>query len=95
MGKKGTVNLNVKAKPKISVKAPSNKKKNESVIKTTRTDKLGKYHSGKGLMEGDCIFPFIFKKKKHYNCIDTGRGGWCATKLKPNGTLDKYAYCIE
>lgn len=71
------------------------KSKSSKKIMAGRTDKLKKYHKSKDLLEGECKFPFIYKGKKHYSCLDTGRGPWCATKLKPTGYLEKYGYCID
>jgi hypothetical protein len=47
-------------------------------------------------MDGDlknCVYPFIFKKKTHNECVDEGDGPICATERKENCHLDKYAYC--
>ena len=79
--------------PKTSIKSPSKLKTKK--IKAGRIDKHNKVHNSKQLLEGECIFPFKYKRKDYYNCVDTGLGPWCATKIKPSGLIDKWGYCIN
>ena len=67
---------------------------NSTDIYTTRYDKSGKHYGTKKIETGKCIFPFSYKKKLYYECLDTGKGPWCATKLKGNNIIDKWAYCL-
>jgi hypothetical protein len=78
-------------KPKTPPKSITKSKK---IIYAGRVDKNKKVHNTNQILEGQCIFPFKFKRKDHYECLDTGNGPWCATKLKPSGTMDKWGYCI-
>merc|ERR1711871_970467 len=58
-------------------------------------DKNNKINKSKYVKEGDCIFPFKYKRKDVNECLDSERGKWCATSLKDNGTYETYAYCPE
>lgn len=60
---------------------------------TTLLDKYGKVHKGKKVVTGKCVFPFKFKGKMYNNCLDTGQGPWCPTKVKKTKTVDTWAYC--
>ena len=41
----------------------------------------------------ECVFPFKYKRNVYNNCVDTGKGPWCATKLTKTGCVDKWSYC--
>lgn len=58
-------------------------------------DKYGKSHIGKNVKKGQCIFPYKYKKKEYKTCLDTGKGGWCPTKLTSKGYVDKWGYCVN
>lgn len=44
---------------------------------------------------GNCIFPFKYKNKLHYNCIENEKGQfWCATSVNPKTNQWKtYGFC--
>ena len=62
-------------------------------------NKLGKREKNSKVKEGDCIFPFKYKKKLYKNgeCADrdglTTFGKICATSVTPRKTLKTYGYC--
>ena len=63
-------------------------------IYATNKNNKGKTEKNKKVMEGDCIFPFKYKWKKHHTCIDSPLGKICATEVNPKSkTLIKYGYC--
>ena len=62
-------------------------------IYTTIVDREGKKHKGKKVVTGKCVFPFKYKGKMYNNCLDTGQGPWCPTKVKKTKTVDTWAYC--
>ena len=64
------------------------------IMIATRTNKLGKAEKNKKVKEGQCIFPFKYKRQEHNSCIDTEKGPICATEVNPTtGTLVSYGYC--
>ena len=77
-----------------SVEVPKVQSKKIKKIFTTKNDKHGKSHTGKKIQIGECKFPFSFKKKLHYDCIDTGKGPWCATSLTNKDLIKTWAYCL-
>lgn len=85
----------VKKKQIVSSKPSQNLKTNVKTRKRFATfkDKFGKIHTGKDIKEGECIFPFSYKRKLQYDCIDTGKGPWCATEVKPSKAIKTWAYC--
>ena len=58
-------------------------------------DKFGKIHKGKYVKSGKCVFPFKYKKKLLNECIDTGKGAWCATSTKKGNSVDTWGYCVD
>ena len=58
-------------------------------------DKNGKINKSKYIKEGECIFPFKYKKKEVNECQEGKRGLWCATSLKDNQSYNTYGYCPE
>ena len=62
-------------------------------------NKLGKLEKNSKVKEGECIFPFKYKKKTYKNkeCADrdglTTFGKICATSVTPRKTLITYGYC--
>ena len=54
---------------------------------------LGKTEKNKNVKEGDCVFPFQYKKQKHSSCVSTEKGPICATTVSERGTLKTYGYC--
>ena len=60
---------------------------------STIYDKFGKAHKGKNVVTGPCIFPFKYKGTMYDNCVDTGKGPWCPTKVKGSKCVDTWAYC--
>ena len=42
---------------------------------------------------GNCIFPFMYKWKKHTKCFPTPKGNICATSINKRRTLKTYGYC--
>ena len=42
---------------------------------------------------GNCIFPFMYKWKKHTKCFPTAKGNICATSINTRRTLKTYGYC--
>jgi hypothetical protein len=52
-------------------------------------------NSGMSIGDGNCIFPFTFKKKVHNECVNDSKSGYdfCATEVDKNGKLLKYAFC--
>jgi hypothetical protein len=55
----------------------------------------GKQSQNKGILPGNCIFPFKFKGEQHTECIEGKRGKWCATKVSKNNYTDKWGYCHD
>ena len=76
---------------------PNNLSKN-SVIPSnkygSKKDRKGKTHKSKYIVDGECIFPFKFRKKVYHDCLDTGNGPWCPTKLKDDRLVDTWGYCL-
>ena len=64
-------------------------------IYAVNIDKNGKINKSKDIKEGNCLFPFKYKKKNVNDCLTGDRGKWCATELKDSGSYSKYAYCPE
>ena len=64
-------------------------------IYAVNIDKNDKTNKSKDIQEGNCIFPFKYKKKEYNECLQSKRGKWCATEIKKSGTYSKYAYCPE
>jgi NAD-dependent DNA ligase len=63
-------------------------------MKATRRNNLGKEEKNKKVKEGDCIFPFKYKRQEHTSCVETEKGAICATEINPSTrTLTKYGYC--
>ena len=63
-------------------------------MKATAVNNLGKLEKNKKILEGNCIFPFKYKKKIHNECFDDGKGEICATEInEKTQTLKKYGYC--
>ena len=67
-------------------------------IKGTKKNSIGKSRRFKAIKEGDCIFPFVFGRKKYNQCIldikkKKYNGERCATELNTDGRLIKWAYC--
>ena len=50
-----------------------------------------------GISKVPCRFPFIYKNKKYYSCIneDSNNGFWCATSVDENGQYqdNEWLYC--
>lgn len=99
-------NSKIKIKKKITIKKPTKliiKPKTSlkpsvlqsKKIRAGKIDKNKKVHNSKHILEGECVFPFKYKRKEYNECLDTGNGPWCATKLKPSGIIDKWGYCIN
>lgn len=62
-------------------------------MKGTALNNLGKIEKNKNVEEGECIFPFKYKRQSHSKCFDTPKGEICATSVNDKGTLKKYGYC--
>ena len=58
-------------------------------------DNKNKPNNSKDILEGYCISPFKYKKQNITDCVDSGRGKWCATEVKKTGTYSKFGYCPE
>ena len=43
--------------------------------------------------DGYCKFPFIYKDEVYKECFKGKKGDWCATELKKDGKMKKFAYC--
>ena len=57
---------------------------------------LGKIENNAKVKEGDCIFPFKYKRHEHTSCIASDKGDICATEVNPKtNTLIKYGYCHD
>ena len=54
---------------------------------------LGKIERNQKVKEGDCIFPFKYKRETHSKCYPTEKGDICATSVSERGTLKTYGYC--
>jgi hypothetical protein len=54
---------------------------------------LGKIEKNQKVKEGDCIFPFNYKRETHTKCYPTDKGEICATSVSDRGTLKTYGYC--
>ena len=64
-------------------------------MKGININNLGKQEKNKKVKEGDCIFPFKYKKKIYSDCVETSKGSICATSLNNKNTLQTYGYCID
>ena len=67
-------------------------------IKGTKQNNSGKSRRFKDILEGNCIFPFIYKGKVFNECIPDTKGGKfngsrCATQVDDIGNLEKWGYC--
>lgn len=67
-------------------------------IKGTKQNNSGKSRRFKDILEGNCIFPFIYKGKVFNECIPDTKGGKfngsrCATQVDDVGNLEKWGYC--
>ena len=63
--------------------------------KKNNSQKSRRFHD---ILEGDCIFPFIYQGKVFNECIPDTRGkkyngSRCATKVDDIGNLEKWGYC--
>lgn len=63
-------------------------------MKGTNINNLGKQEKNKNVKEGDCIFPFKYKKNVYSECAETAKGKICATSVTDRNTLKTYGYCI-
>ena len=59
----------------------------------TNVNSLGKVEKNQKVKEGECIFPFKYKKETHTKCFPTDKGKICATSVSDRGTLKTYGYC--
>ena len=59
----------------------------------TNVNSLGKVEKNQKVKEGECIFPFKYKKETHTKCFPTDKGQICATSVSERGTLKTYGYC--
>lgn len=59
----------------------------------TATNALGKVEKNQKVKEGECVFPFNYKREKHTKCFPTEKGKICATSVNERGTLKTYGYC--
>ena len=63
----------------------------------TAKNNKGKIEKNQKVKEGDCLFPFSYKYKEHYECFPTEKGNICATSLSEKNTkrrtLKTYGYC--
>lgn len=59
----------------------------------TNVNSLGKLERNQKVKEGDCIFPFKYKRETHSKCYPTEKGEICATSVSERGTLKTYGYC--
>ena len=59
----------------------------------TTKNALGKIEKNQKVKEGDCIFPFKYKRETHNECVSTEKGKICATTVNERGTLKTYGYC--
>ena len=65
-------------------------------MRGTLVNNLGKVEKNAKVKEGDCIFPFKYKRESHSQCIDTEKGAICATEVNPKtNTMVKYGYCSD
>ena len=64
-------------------------------IVVVNIDKHGKLNKSKYIQQGNCIFPFKYKRKEVNECLKGERGNWCPTSLKQNGSYETYGYCPE
>ena len=77
---------------------PRTKKKKKKKIKGTKQNNSGKSRRFKDILEGNCIFPFIYNGKVFNECIPDTKGGKfngsrCATQVDDVGNLEKWGYC--
>ena len=67
-------------------------RKTNKIIKTKLTNKYGEIPGPgvrKSMKLGDCIFPFTYNNKEHYDCYKGKMGKICVTQLEPW----KFAFC--
>jgi len=63
-------------------------------MRATAINAKGKVERNAKVLEGECIFPFKYKRQTHDKCVDTDKGAICATEVNPKTrTLTKYGYC--
>ena len=64
-------------------------------MKATAKNRKNKIERHKKIKEGNCIFPFTYKRKVHKQCFETEDGPICATEINSKtGVLSKYGYCV-
>jgi DNA polymerase beta len=59
----------------------------------SNVNSLGKTEKNQKVKEGECIFPFKYKRETHSKCYPTEKGDICATSINEKGTLKTYGYC--
>jgi DNA polymerase beta len=59
----------------------------------SNVNSLGKTEKNQKVKEGECVFPFKYKRETHTKCYPTEKGDICATSTNEKGTLKTYGYC--
>ena len=59
----------------------------------SNVNSLGKTEKNQKVKEGECVFPFKYKRETHSKCYPTEKGDICATSINEKGTLKTYGYC--
>ena len=67
-------------------------------IRGKKQNNVGKSRRFHDILEGDCIFPFIYQGKVFNDCIPDTKakkynGSRCATQVDDVGNLEKWGYC--
>ena len=62
-------------------------------MKATNIDNQGKQRKLKGLVPGECVFPFKYRRKDVMTCQNKKDGKWCATSTDANGNVETWGFC--
>ena len=62
-------------------------------MKATNIDINGKTRKLKNLVQGNCKFPFKYRRKDIFECPTRKDGKWCATSIDVNKKMKTWGYC--
>lgn len=82
----------IKTKKNRFSKNKKSYKKGGNKIFADKVDKDGNKRRFKDLKEGECLFPFEYKKKKYNECAPDKTGKWCPTEISGD-KITKWGYC--
>jgi len=87
-----------KAKPmKLKIQPPPNtpQSNNSKEIYGDIYNHRNRIKTSSQVKAGKCIFPYSYKKRKHYECYPGKTGNWCPTSVNTDGTVKTWAYCLS